>query len=70
MQIRRRFQPVVVGLPYRIAPSSMVEAPPVIAPPPGTGTLVMASADADMAETGKSTPIIVAPPTGGNVGIC
>jgi hypothetical protein len=30
----------------------------------------MTAADADMAETGTSTPIIIAPPTGGNVGIC
>ena len=80
MRTRRRFQPALDGLPYRIAPSGLLFAPrPLIvatetvrAPishvpafaPSGPSAL---PDDAPMPQTGTSTPIIVAPPDSGTV---
>ena len=69
MQMRRRFQPMVDGLPYRIAPSSVaVVAPPAIAAPPGAGVPVDELHLMRIRRKQVSaTPIILAPPpTGGD----
>ena len=71
MQRHRRFQPLVDGLPYRIAPSSVaamvlaVTSGPVSSSSPG-----MMAADTDMTQGGSSSGIIVAPPGGGDGGLC
>jgi hypothetical protein len=70
MQMRRRFQPMVNELPYRIAPSSIAAvAPHTIAAPPGRGMPTERAFDTDMPQSGASTtaPIILAaPPTAGD----
>ena len=51
MQMRRRFQPMVDGLPYRIAPSSVAAvAPTTIAAPPAAGIPIMTAFDSPMPE--------------------
>jgi hypothetical protein len=73
MQIRRRFQPMVDGLPYRIAPSSVAAVtPPTVVAPPSAGMPIITAFDTSMPEGGTSTPIIVAPPTtsGGGTILC
>jgi hypothetical protein len=85
MQMRRRFEPMVHGLPYRIAPSSiagvapaivstlssLVQALPGAAVPLASNPAVM-TADSDMPQTGTATPILVAPPlsTSNGTSIC
>jgi hypothetical protein len=68
MQMRRRFQPMVLGLPYRIAPSTVATlVPPTINVTPGGGVPVMGVMDADPPQTGVGgTIILAAPPTAGN----
>jgi hypothetical protein len=69
MLTRRRFQPVVLELPFRIAPSAVaVAVPAAIAAIHPAGPPTMSPYDAEMPETGTSTPIIVAPPTSGGDG--
>jgi hypothetical protein len=69
MQRRRRFQPMVDGLPYRIAPSSVAlmvpHAAAVIAPssPP-----IVLPDDTDTPEGGTPIPITLDPPGGGGDG--
>jgi hypothetical protein len=64
MQMRRRFQPMVDGLPYRIAPSTVaVMVPPSIDAAPGGGAAVIGAFDADPPQTGVGATLIVAPPT-------
>jgi hypothetical protein len=67
MQMRRRFQPMVAGLPYRIAPSSVAAVAPAIAAAPSGTMPVMGACDADPPQTGiGATKILAPPPTGGN----
>jgi hypothetical protein len=63
MRTSRRFQPIVDGLPYRIAPSSVASVAPVASAP----APIMTAFDTDMPQSGTSTnPIIlVGPPTSG-----
>ncbi len=64
MRTRRRFQPTVDGLPYRIALSTVAGVIPAsVAAPPASDVPMMTPCDTDMPETGTSTPIILAPPT-------
>ena len=67
MQMRRRFQPMVVGLPYRIAPSSVAVAPAVVVAPLGAGGVMVTPCDADPPQNGTGSTILLAPPpTSGN----
>jgi hypothetical protein len=73
MRTRRRFQPTVDGLPYRIALSTAVAIIPAdTAAPPASNGPTMTPYDADPPQTGTISPIIVAPPptTGGGTLTC
>ena len=73
MQMRRRFQPMVDGLPYRIAPSTVAAlVPPTIGAPGGEGVPVIGAFDADPPQTGVGATIILAPPptTGPGTLVC
>jgi hypothetical protein len=65
MQMRRRFQPMVDGLPYRIAPSTVAA---LVSPTITAAPAVMAAFDADPPQTGVGSTIILAPPTTGSGG--
>ena len=62
MRTRRRFQPTVDGLPYRIAPSTIEGVMADVATPPASDVPVMTPCDADPPQNGVGSPIIVAPP--------
>ena len=64
MRISRRFQPMLCGLPSRIAPSAMAAVAPVVSAP----ALTVTASDSDTTETGTFLPIIFTPPTTGNSG--
>jgi hypothetical protein len=73
MRTRRRFQPMIDGLPYRIAPSAVVVAAPVSliasATPPASPVIpTMLPGDSDPPETGTPTELLVAPPPSGGGG--
>lgn len=74
MRTRRQYQPSVDGLPYRIAPSSLVVAPAVsllasTTMPPAMRTMpTMSPCDTDMPETGTPAPILAGPPPSGGDG--
>jgi hypothetical protein len=80
MQMRRRFQPMVLGLPYRIAPSSLVVAhaiaavssglvaPHAIAAQSGASVPIMSPCDSNPPQTGTPIPIILTGPTDGGDG--
>lgn len=74
MQTRRRFQPSVLGLPFRIAPSAvavpvpvaLVAAPAAVAPS-NAGVRTMSPDDSDIPDPGTTPiPIILSGPTGGD----
>ena len=53
MRMRRRFQPIIDGLPYRIVPSTAADMiPGDMAAPPASVTPVMMPCDADPPQTG------------------
>jgi hypothetical protein len=70
MQTRRRFQPSVLGLPFRIAPSAVaVPVPAAIIAAPAASTAggpVMSPGDSDIPVSGTPIPIILSGPTGGD----
>ena len=69
MQRRRRFQPMVDGLPYRIAPSSVA-----VVVPNAAAVIALSSApmvtpdDTSMPEGGTPIPITLDPPGGEGTG--
>ena len=60
MRVRRRFQPMLDSLPYRIAPSVSVVGTVVQSHGPSSPA-TMGVDDTDSPETTGSTPIIIAP---------
>ena len=68
MRTRRQFQPTVDGLPYRIAPSTVVVAPVVSLVVMSTPVLTMSQCYTDMTEIGTSAPILAGPPPSGGTG--
>jgi hypothetical protein len=67
MQMRRRFQPMVDGLPCRIAPSTVAAVAATIAASPGGNMPLMGTCDADPPQTGiGGTRILSAPPKDSN----
>ena len=77
MRTRRQFQPIVSGVPYRLAPSGLLvashvsliasHAVPATHAISATHAGSVAHDDTDMPETGTPTPIILAPPPTGTV---
>jgi len=69
MRTRRRFQPILDGLPYRIALSTVVDMIPAdMAAPPASDVPTMTPCDSDIPVTGTPIPIILGPPTSGGGG--
>ena len=65
MQMRRRFQPMVEGLAYRIAPSTIVGTTAAIATTMGAGDAVMGALDTSPSQTAVASPISLAPALSG-----
>jgi hypothetical protein len=62
MRISRRFQPMLCGLPSRIAPSAVVAVAPVVS----ALALTVTARDSDTAQEGVGSQIILAPPPAGS----
>jgi hypothetical protein len=60
MRTRRRFQPMLYGLPVRIAPSAVVAVAPVVR----ANAATVSAYDSDTAQEGVGSQIILAPPPG------
>ena len=62
MRTRRHFQPMIHGLPYRIAPSGVVAAPASLIVSAAHSIPSMSPADTNMSQTGTFTPVLAGPP--------
>jgi hypothetical protein len=68
MRTRRHFQPIIDGLPCRIAPSAVAAASVSLVVSHGPSVPSMSPADTDMPETGVISPVLAGPPPSSGTG--